>query len=371
MRRIIVSIIILITAPSFLQAAVFQVSTIAELEAALSTARDNEDNDTINIAAGTYTLTSSLSYDTQVPAPLVPENYAIILQGTGGEVILNGGNINHRILFMRTNRSNEHITIKNIIFKNAYAPEGDNGAGLFIKISSGNLTLENVQILDCHAAAFYFTNHGGGAYITAGSGNVILRNCVVSGNQAKGLGGGLYLSLISGTLSFINNTIINNTNDTSVVEGGGGVYLLLYHDIAQAHLYNNILWGNSYKHGDGDLYIEDNGDFNFNGSLIAATVNMSNNDYNQLDYNLGTALTLSDNISQDPLLSADFHLAEDSPCLDQGTSTAPDMPARDFEGDPRSHDGNRDGKKLPDMGADEFYNPPASVIAPILLLQLQ
>lgn len=344
-----VTLFLFLLLPSFLHAAIFSVSTVSQLETALATAENNGEDDTINIAAGTYSLTASLSYDTQS----FGEKQAIVLQGIGGEVVLDGQGLNSRVLFIRN--ANADITIRDITLTNGYSPEGHSGAGLLINISGGDLTLENCQITNCFAAAFYFTNHGGGAYITAGTGaDVSIRNCVIAGNSAKGLGGGLYLGLIDGLLTFVNNTVVNNLNKTSIVEGGGGIYLRLYSDSVVAHLYNNILWGNNYAHGDGDLYIENDGDNNG----TAATVFMYNNDYKQLDWNLSANRTLSGNISLDPLLSANFHLDSGSPCLDAGNLAAPGLPVQDFEGDPRSVDGNCDGSTLPDMGADEYYQPP-------------
>ena len=256
---------------------------------------------------------------------------------------------------MRTYTGNGSVSIRGIVFTNGYVPEGDNGAGIFVNVASGDLTIENCQITNCFAAAFYFTNHGGGAYITAGSDAVVvIRNCVIAGNTAKGLGGGMYLNLINGTLYFVNNTVVDNHNNTSIVEGGAGIYLRLYFDAVIAHIYNNILWGNTYSHGNGDLYIENNSD----NAGDAAAVFMYNNDYGQLDWNLSANLTLSNNISEDPLLSSDYHLNIDSPCLDSGNTTAPNLPIQDFEGDQRSEDGNCDAISIPDIGADEYYRPP-------------
>ena len=38
---------------------------------------------------------------------------------------------------------------------------------------------------------------------------------------------------------------------------------------------------------------------------------------------------------------------------------APNLPVQDFEGDLRSKDGNCDAISIPDIGADEYYRPPA------------
>jgi hypothetical protein len=58
-------------------------------------------------------------------------------------------------------------------------------------------------------------------------------------------------------------------------------------------------------------------------------------------------------IDADPLfvdpVNGDFHLPFHSPCRDGGDSLAPNLPAGDFEGDPRIAHGTID------MGADEFH----------------
>lgn len=347
-------IFLLLIIPLPLLGATFSVDTVAELETALSTAENNGENDTIYIAAGNYNLANTLSYDN------INEEFSISLLGNRGETIIDGQS--NRVLFMRTYSTNATITLNGISFINGYAQEGDNGAGIFINSSSDDVTIEDCQITDCFAAAFYNTNHGGGAYITVGgNATVIFRNCVIAGNQAKGLGGGMYLNLINGTLYFINNTVIDNINKTSVVEGGGGIYLCLYFDTASAHIYNNILWGNTYSNGnfDGDMYIEDNG----SGSGSGATVYVYNNNYKQLDWNSGANITFSDNMSSDPLLTDSFRLNRNSPCIDQAYADAPNIPSHDFNGDPRSKDGDCNTTSTPDIGADEYS--PLITTAPI------
>jgi hypothetical protein len=64
------------------------------------------------------------------------------------------------------------------------------------------------------------------------------------------------------------------------------------------------------------------------------------------------------NIDEDPLFvdpaNGDLHLGPDSPCIDAGDNGAPNLPAYDFEGDPRIMDGDLNGTRIVDMGVDEF-----------------
>ena len=70
------------------EAAIFNVSTPAEFQAALDTAKNNGQDDTINVAAGTYNITTTLIYN-YIPS----ETYSLTIQGAGaGSTILDGGN---------------------------------------------------------------------------------------------------------------------------------------------------------------------------------------------------------------------------------------------------------------------------------------
>src|SRR5262249_15542725 len=66
---------------------------------------------------------------------------------------------------------------------------------------------------------------------------------------------------------------------------------------------------------------------------------------------------LNGNISADPLFvspsTADYHLRRGSPAIDAGKNMAANLPATDFDGDPRILDGNGDGIPIVDMGIDE------------------
>jgi len=58
----------------------------------------------------------------------------------------------------------------------------------------------------------------------------------------------------------------------------------------------------------------------------------------------------------DPNFSSGYHITE-LPCVDTGTNSAPSIPDKDFEDDPRILDGDNNGTATADMGADEYDNP--------------
>ncbi len=327
-------------------AAFYKVSTVEELTASLTEAAGNGEDDIISMNQGTYLITATLEYNSE-------ENYALTIQGEGKGAVLSG--YGNRIFQAYTKQPDAALTFRNLTIQNGYSPEGHSGAGMHVKITSGNLLMENMVIQDCFAAAFYFSNNGGGAYITGGLGaDITIRNSVVSGNHAKGQGGGLYINLIDGNLDFTNNTIINNHNGSSVVEGGGGVYLRLYDDTATVNMQNNIFWNNNYAHGPSDIYIQNNDAPNDGVSPVI----FAYNDYLVFASKTSNNLTVASNISLDPHLSDDFHLQPGSPCIDIGNSAAPSLPALDPDGDSRNVDGDCTGSQLPDLGSDEYFTTP-------------
>jgi hypothetical protein len=183
----------------------------------------------------------------------------------------------------------------------------------------------------------------------------VVVNCSFSGNRAH-LGGGMANGLSSAP-AVTNCTFSNNSADYGgamenwrfsapavtnctfsgnwAAFGAGGMF---NHESSSPVVTNCILWGDS----PGEIYNYD--------EESEPVVNYSDV---QGGYE-GTS-----NIDADPLFlgpaSGDYHLRPGSPCVDAGTNDAPDLPAYDFEGDPRIADGNRDGTAVVDMGVDEVY----------------
>ena len=131
-------------------------------------------------------------------------------------------------------------------------------------------------------------------------------------------------------------TLTNCTfSGNSAGEQGGGIY----NSSSLPTLTNCILWGDTA----GELPYE-----------IFNDASMSIVSYSDVQGDLYPGVG---NINDDPLFvdaaSGDLHLRPDSPCIDAGLNTAPDLPDHDFEGDPRIIDGDRDGDPVVDMGVDE------------------
>jgi hypothetical protein len=136
----------------------------------------------------------------------------------------------------------------------------------------------------------------------------------------------------------INNTIVNNTEGISA---NAGVF------------YNNILFNNGVGVGSTGATWQNN--LVYGGQILYSGQNLT-----------GTNGNISANPSFACLPSGDFHLLTGSPCIDAGTNGAPELPAVDFDGNPRILAGKTNDSAIVDMGAYEFN--PASPPTPCLYL---
>ena len=402
---------------------VFDVDTAAELRTALTNAAGNGENDTINIAAGTYSVgVSTFSYTPSLGPP--EENFSLTIVGAGtGSTILDGGNTEQIMHIDTTGLSgdaNADITVTGITFwrgNDTTAIPGQAG-GLWVWTSQADITVENCEFLENTGY------HGGGARAisTAAfppSGNVTFRNNVFRDNIADNRGGGAYGSCSSGTLTYMNNLFdgntadfngggaLGNTSDGAVIyinnvftrntatihagggaksyastgtitftnnsfsgntagQYGGGHYISLYKETATANIYNNIAWSNTTAASGNDIYVEDDGDGD--GALIA-TVNLYNNNYgpgaNDFEIEVGGATFHSgDNITTDPL----FVDVSDPDPSNWDLHIKSGSPCRDSgtASAPALPATDVDGEprtagSAPDIGADEFpVSPPVS-----------
>ena len=200
------------------EAAIFDVTNATELQNALTTAQSNGDDDTINLAAGTYAVSSRLEY-----IPDESEDFSLTIQGAGAwATILDGGNSNSILrieqsaLIDGSDGTHANVTITGVTFQN-----GDESSLL-----GGALYIGNYYAQTTIADSVFRNNTavlGGGALYLSGWDAQIAGN-TFSGNSSTDLlssvGGAVYALIFGGTLSLEGNTFSDNFS----VGWGAGIY---------------------------------------------------------------------------------------------------------------------------------------------------
>ncbi len=397
------------------------VSCQASEPCSFQTALDYADNDglnnTIHVAAGTYTLSgTSLAFS-------IMENKSLTIEGANAATTIIDGVLSTRLfkIYRTADDTGVQITIRNLTFKRGSIAEGGNGVYIN-NLQKSNVTLEDNRFLqndnasgngggiyinnysgttiirrnifrdntaDAGGGVFAYTfdgrievidnefsnnavtseieHNGGGLYTSTLQGTVVVANNIFSKNSALNNGGGYFCQITSiGIAHIVNNTFVENNADMY----GGGIYLLMSsNDASHANIYNNIIWSNTSLTGD-DLYINNNG-----SSVTGATCNISHNLYgpDDIDYYVYKAGSIVNtyNIHKNPLLTGSSPLSDGrrslrlftaSPAINAGNSCATGVQATDYEGAPRVQD------NYINLGAVEAIVP---IMAPVYYLLMQ
>lgn len=172
--------------------------------------------------------------------------------------------------------------------------------------------------------------YGGGIYCYPGASPVIVNN-VIAGNTSN-TGGGIRIE--SGGI-ITNNTIVGNTAGYPTTEDfGGGIRC---YDSSPTIANNIIAFNTSGIRSSGGSPSLRNNDF------------YGNTVYDYMGVSAGQG-----DIAADPLfvyrLGGNYHLTDESPCINAGWNSAPSMQASDIDGEPRIR------ALLVDIGAYEFQS---------------
>jgi len=365
----------------------FHVTTAAGFQSALFEADENGQDDTIWLAAGTYT--GNFEYNPQ-------DGMSLTIKGEPGttaeDVILDGGG-SGEVLYLSGSSGGDSVYIEGLTIQNG----GESGLFVSFENESLDITLSEVVIQNNsneyrgggihlkllgdsdlnvwiwnsvirHNQSPGFTNgtqgRGGGIYAASVYGNntidLFIVNSLIYENEANWTGGGIDLmaaEVYDNNVTravLVNSTITGNVSDMhdTGYDPGGGIRVAAYGGngaLASLDLYNTIVYGNSSlggEEGGQDLYVRQSlpGD---------ATVNASYCDIGDVDADTGTYSPISV-LAADPAFvdpsSDDYHLSGGSPCIDAGTAAVPSppgLPFTDIEGNPRNTG------TAPDMGAYE------------------
>jgi predicted outer membrane repeat protein len=226
-------LLLLLVASSFTQAATFNVSTTAELRAALSTAATNGEDDTINLADGTYKTTD----DAEGTFTYISnETNSLTLQGSHADNVILSGDLTNQVL--KTNSIGPAVMkLESLTIRDGNSLDGGGGLATLFEIEilnsrfinnqavngGGALTVGNTaeilnsEFINNRSIGINTSTGGRGGALIAGS-DLKIADSLFEGNSANVAGGGIYnvspaIRLIERT-SFISNS----------APSGGGFY---------------------------------------------------------------------------------------------------------------------------------------------------
>jgi len=317
------------------------VTSSAELQTALTLAQNDGKDNVIRLVLGTYYVSqnnnTAFSYTSEEQHRL----YVIGGYTAGcasrisnpGTTILDGGNI-----YQGSYSSGGVLhLVNNYNYNTPLVGDG------YIEVNG--LTIQNGK-------AYY----GGGVYMAARNGTVILANSIVKNNTATSRAGGIYAWNVEGTVALTGNVIArnvaeyehgginvensywgklyitNNTIDDNTLNTlggiGGGIYVTTDDSLNVVTMQNNIIWNNA---GDSEIYLD-------NLWKGAGAVNSYNNDFDPTKMR-GVFANSSSNITADPQFvnaaGGDYRLLSSSLARDAGNNSATFLTQTDLWGNAR------------------------------------
>jgi predicted outer membrane repeat protein len=244
--------------------------------------------------------------------------------------------------------NNSHPTINDCLIRNNEAFYY--GGGIYLSNS-------NALIVDCSLKGNISWDGGG---ISCYYASPVIERTEFRGNTANGFGGGAIYCYNESNFKLINSYIYKNTGST-----GGGILC----GLSSPALTNSVIYDNDGTFQGGGICL-------FSYAFIEITNCVIRENFAPVDWqiallDLSTALVKHSNVQNpggwpgvnnlngDPLFvnanAGNFHIQPGSINIDNGTETAPDLPATDWEGDERIIDGKLNMVLAPDIGVDELW----------------
>jgi hypothetical protein len=281
------TLLVLLSLSPFAWAKTFDVNTVSAFQSALDSAASNGENDTINLAAGSYDVTSSLTFYST-------EDFSLLISGAGmGATTLDGGDT-IRILNIRTTTSSAGVTIADMTFQSGY--DTTYGGGLSVQTDQASIALQTSEFNDNTAMIL-----GGGANVVSTTGNISISDCFFRRNSGEDDAGGLNAGSSDGIISLTNSTFEENVvpgvfpgvpakdgggallyidgsghvvmtgnifNRNAAADGGGGCMAYLVGSGVSLTINNNTFTNNTAQLDGGGCFarINDNGIMTFNGN---------------------------------------------------------------------------------------------------------
>jgi hypothetical protein len=277
----------------------------------------NAENNTIRIVRGTYsggfTYGSADIHKLDINGGYNADCSTLIKNPA--LTILDGGT---SVFFSHSTQGD--VSLRYLTFQNGSA------GGLIMNPNFGN---DGPVIVDNNIIR---NNHGSqdaGVFIATQSSDIHFDNNLLVGNVANDFRAAGSISSNGGGSTFItNNTVTQNTVTNSPGSATGGLSLCC----GSSDVSNNIFWGNSGY------------DVNGNGVLVK-------NDFGTNANTAGAGSAGNKHVDPQFVSSSNFHLAETSPLLAQGTTTpAGGLPTIDLDGNSRVYSAT---VNTVDMGAYE------------------
>ena len=258
------------------------------------------------------------------------------------------------------------IITNNLITDNSVLStcEGGGGGAIGITASGGNFQIVGNTIFN-NTGSF----GGGGISINNGSGTIA--NNVINGNTSQGQGGGISLVNLTNDVSIVQNLIYDN-----MAPMGSAIYW----SNAPGVLADNTIIDSAQSSGGATIEV-----YGFSGlqaienNIIVASVatyaiqcDYSNFPANSFSFNdafsshgtpYGGMCTnqsgMNGNISADPkFVPNGFQLQSNSPAIDVGNNSGPNLPGADIANNPRVVNGTGVASAVVDMGAYEYFPSP-------------